>query len=498
MDQPVSRQPQPAPDRPAPRPPGPSVRGIGVLVLAALAIVATTPPLPSLEGRVIGEVGISTGEDVRRELRIHVDPEAGDATAGTIDVKFQSASGMRTGSTRDATVGLADASDADGSFPPSQTFPLERCTNGCDLVYGIVVSAGPRILPGSVVRYTVDVQLHYSSGSPGTGGMRLELEGAASGPVVPVWAVLAGVVALLLGLRTAPRLDLRLPSGRRHWPALGLAVLALVTVGWSMIERVAAVVGLGVLADLVRSPTTLLSFADPWSVGLGLTLAWGVWRGVRRWPVDGGWLLGIAAVALVGLGGLWWTYWSTLDPVIQPVVLAASFVVLGGLGGVVIGQAWRTDLRARHDRGWAAVGVLAHGIIIAGFGFMATTSLSDPFGSTPTSLVLLIPIALVALAFGRWLYGRRNVLIVFDLLIAGIGLFGAFIWTSLSTGLSTTPTIVETDDVAIGVAVVASLVALVASFHAMPPRMDRATAATESITPPPAPVPPTVATPPTS
>ena len=42
----------------------------------------------------------------------------------------------------------------------------------------------------------------------------------------------------------------------------------------------------------LSSRSALFLVADPWSVILLGTLAWGIWRGYRRWPVDGGWLLG--------------------------------------------------------------------------------------------------------------------------------------------------------------------------------------------------------------
>ena len=49
-----------------------------------------------IAGRVIGEVVLDGGETVERELRIHVDPEAGDASGGSIYLDFQAASGLQT------------------------------------------------------------------------------------------------------------------------------------------------------------------------------------------------------------------------------------------------------------------------------------------------------------------------------------------------------------------------------------------------------------------
>jgi drug/metabolite transporter (DMT)-like permease len=152
--------------------------------------------------------------------------------------------------------------------------------------------------------------------------------------------------------------------------------------------------------------------------------------------------------------------------------------LLGLIAGVVIGQAWRTDARAGHDRWWAALAVLSHGVVIAGFGFLANGGLDDRSNTAnPTPLLALIPAALVALAFRRWLGGRIGWLVVFDVLIAATGLFGVWAWTSLRLGLgSGTP--FEIGDVAVGIAVVASLVAMATAFRTIrPSQTDADTAA---------------------
>jgi hypothetical protein len=160
----------------------------------------------------------------------------------------------------------------------------------------------------------------------------------------------------------------------------------------------------------------------------------------------------------------------TSTAVVQPIALAIPFVVLGLTAGVVIGQAWRTDARAGHDRWWAALAVLSHGVVIAGFGFLANGGLDDrsnPGNLAP--LLALIPAALVALAFRRWLGGRNVWLVLFDILIAATGLLGVWVWTSVSLGFSTGPASFEIDDLAVGIAVVASLVAMATAFRAIGP-----------------------------
>ena len=448
--------------------PRPSIRGLAAIALAAIAVIATSPPPPTLQDHVIGQVVMAGGEAIQRELRIHVGDLEDAPTSGNISVGFQAANGLDAGYTDDATITLLSASDRNGSFAPDYTFPVERCAAGCDLRYVIGITAGPGVLPGSVIRFAIDVRVTYSGGygPMDPSQMRLELEGRTTAPVVPIWAILAGLVALVGGIALAPGLQRRLGSGRQRWPAVALVALPVGMIGWVVATGAVSLVSYRDRINFGGQPTILLAFANPWSIGLLAVLAWATWRGLRRWPDDGGWSLGLAAVGVVGLGGLWFTWVSTTDVVIQPVLLAVQFVILGGIGGLVIGQAWRGHARA-DDRPWAALAVLGHGIVIAGFAFLAVGSLIDPFSSSPQSLLLLLPAAVVTIAFVRWLRGGRRWLVLFDLIIAALGLLGAWFLSSDLT-FSTAPDRFEIEEAAIAVAIVASLVALVTSFHTMP------------------------------
>lgn len=414
-----------------------------------------------LGGQVIGEVWLGGGDSVVRELRIHVDPAAGGPKSGTIALAFQAASALQGGYTDDVT--LSFVAPSPGLPPQKGALPVRLCAAGCDLIYQIRTTAGPDVLPGSVVRYAIEVRLEYDyrRASPDPRLLRLELEGEAAGPVAPTWSILAGVLALIGGIAFAPRIHTWLPADRRRWPPLALLALAVALIGWVVI---AGAVLVRSIADVLRV-AVLVRLIGPWSVALLAALSWGLARGLRRWPADGGWLLGLAAAAMVGLGSLWLAFRLTLEAVVQPVALAVPFVVLGGLGGVVIGQAWRTDPRAGHDRWWAATAVLAHGIVIAGFGYLAEQSLFDWFPSAPTSLLALIPAALVCWAFHRWLGGRQGWLTVLDAAIAGVGLLGLWLWFSMALGFSEIPRGIGTGDVGVALAVVAALAALVTSTH---------------------------------
>lgn len=122
---------------------GPSFRALVILSLSALALLATSPGQPTLEGRAFSEVVIDSGETVERELRIHVDPEAGLADSGTISPALQAASGLQPGYSFDASIELVGAGEPTGAYSPNTAFPIERCTEGCDLSYQVRISAGP-------------------------------------------------------------------------------------------------------------------------------------------------------------------------------------------------------------------------------------------------------------------------------------------------------------------------------------------------------------------
>ena len=451
------------------RSPGPSIRALVILSLTAVALLATGTPVPTLQGRALGEVVIGAGETVERDVRIHLDPVAGRATSGTIGTTLQAASGLEPGYSLDTTIELVRPDEPVAADALPNAFPVERCIEGCDLAYQVRIAAGPGVLPGSVVRYEVHVRLAYESfDQPPTSALDIRVDGPAGTPVAPIWAILAGVLALIGGIAVGPEVHRRLPTGRWTLPSLALVAIAIGLIAWMAVEGLINLRRFDAFDQVTRSPLSLVFLVDPWSTILLATLAWGVWRGRERWSTDGGWLLGLAAVAMVGLGGLWLAWRLTLDAFVQPVLLAAVFAVLGGLGGLVIGQAWRTDPRADHDRWWAALVILSNGILIAGFGFIAEQSFFDPFSSSPTSLLALIPGGLLVIALRRWLGGHRFWLALLDILTAAAGLLGLYLWSSSVIGATTTPWRLEIDDVAVGVAVAAALVAAATAFHSMP------------------------------
>jgi hypothetical protein len=445
--------------------PGPSRSGLLVLAVASLALLATSQSIGTLESKAAGEVGLSGGETVEQAVRVHLTPDAvQDASRGTIRAGFRSGNGLDVGYSGDATVMLVPAAGA-ATATQAGELPLSDCPTGCDLAYTARFEAAQDVLPGSTARYEVVVEIQYggSFGDRPSSYVTIELEQPATGPAPATWAVIAGVLGLLAGWFAGPRVDAALGPGRR-WPAVALAVVPVAALVLELVQRLALMSDIGVgLAEVG------LFFFDPWTTALLVILAGGVIRGIRRWDADGGWSLGLGALALAGLGGLWLVWRATLEPVGQPVVAAVVAAALGLIAGTVVGQGWRVDARAAHDRLPAGAAIVSNGILIAGFAFLANNSLFDPFSTTPVALSLLIPAGLVALALWLWFGSSRVLLILFDLLIVLAGLLGLWVFV-IGGGYPFTLGPEAIGSVAVAIAFGAAVVGLVSAFHRMPGR----------------------------
>lgn len=476
--------------------PGPNRTGLVALVLAAVAFLATGAPIPTLEASAVGEVELGPGRVVDHPVRVHLEPGAADgATRSSLRIGFRSGSGLDLGYSAVATATLTgQGAPAPASELGGISLPLDDCVPGCDLDYVAHFEAGPTVLPGSIARYQVDLLIEYGggSGSRPSSLASVELAGPASGPPPTAWSLVTALLGLAAGWWFAPRTDAAL-GGRRRWPAIALAAMPIVVLVVLGIQRLA------VLAPTELAVRNALFYVvEPWSLILSGTLAWGVARGVRRWDGDGGWALGLGAVATAGLGGLWLAWWTTLEPVGQPLVAAVVAGLLGVLAGTVVGQGWRVDPRAAHDRVAAGAAVVSHGIIIAGFGFLTAASLYDPFGGGQGFLAL-VPAILVAVALRRWFAGGRAWLILFDLLIAGVGLVGWSLVVPTDGGSLVTLGREAIGRVAVTIAVGAAVVAVITAFHQMPrpvspAAVDPTADADSAVSPPAAPA----ASPPTS
>ncbi len=328
---------------------GPRRSSLVILLVAAAAMLATSPPIPHLDGHVEGEVALTGGVTETRQVRLHLDPAGGaGATDGSVTVGFVAANGLDDGYGIGTSLSIArEGSPSEGSAV-SAPIPVDECVDGCDLDYVVTVTAGPDVLPGSTMRYRVDGLVRYGGGASfrDPALMQLDVDGRAGGPPSALWAVLAGLIGIALGVTLGAQATDSLATARRRWPALALAALPLVILVLTTVTRAIQAAEFLTSGGATVNLSIVGYIVDPWSTALLVTLAWGVIRGIRRRPDDGGWRLGLGAVALVGLGGLWLALVSTDGSVIQPWLYAAGAVAMGLLGGIVIGDAWRPgDLR---------------------------------------------------------------------------------------------------------------------------------------------------------
>ena len=432
---------------------------------------------------------------VERTVHVRLDPAAGAPTGGAISLAFQSASGLSSSWTPDVTLTLHQGGAPVASTSGASTYalPVEQCKAGCDLEYQVVVTPVGSVVPGSVVRFEVDATLDYANSASWYGGdtsglLVVDLQGATTAPPAVTWSVLAAVLAFVVGVLVAGRANRLLGPSRRAWPAMILLALVLLGLGRTILGQLGFLLEPGVLDGLFQQPLNLLWALDPWSIGILSALAFGLYRGIRRWPSDGGWSMALAAVATVGVGGLWLVFVATLVAVVHPIGLAVLFAVPAGLGGLVVGQAWRTDPSSPRDRVWVATAVVAHGIVISGLTFQAAESLASPFGDSLSGLVPLIGAVLIALAFFRWLQGQRAFLILFDLLIAGFALLILSLGLVLTRAFPASEYRIGAADVAIAIAASVALVALVTACHRVRGPAVSAAPPPSSAPPPPAPL----------
>ena len=358
-------------------------------------------------------------------------------------------------------------STSDGS---TYALPFEQCKAGCDLEYQVVVTPVGSVVPGSVVQFEVDAALDYAdsaswNGSDTSGLLVVDLQDASTAPPAAAWSVLAAILAFVIGALVAGRADRLLGPSRRAWPATVLMALVLLWLARTIVVQLGFVLEARIIEGAIQQPLSLIWALDPWSIGILGALAFGLWRGIRRWSSDGGWSMALAAVATIGVGGLWLVFVSTLGPLVHPVGLAVLFAVPAGLGGFVLGQTWRTDPSSPRERAWVATAVVAHGILISVLTFQAWESLANPFGESLGGVVLLVVALLIALAFFRWLHGHRAFLILFDLLIVGLALLVFAAGLVLTRAFPGGEDRIGAADVSIAIAVTVALVALVTACH---------------------------------
>jgi len=105
-------------------------------------------------------------------------------------------------------------------------------------------------------------------------------------------------------------------------------------------------------------------------------------------------------------------------------------------------------------------------VLIAGFGFLVVDAIDAPFGNG-SAFLLLIPMVVLLVLVRRWLRGGRALLILVDLVIAAIGLLGAWATGFGTSSIGGFASPFELEDLGVIIATIAAMVALVSAFHPM-------------------------------
>jgi hypothetical protein len=430
-------------DRPAGTSQGPRRAALVALAIAALAGIATSATPPTAKDEAVGEIGIDGGTSQTRELQIHLAPPLGKGpTMGELDVSLRSAADIGRVYTPAIDVSVTDGDGtplgSTGSTTNTIPLPVESCAVGCNLVYRLVFTAHDDVGPAASFRYQAFVKFtwgDYSGGPPDGGGLRVETTGGGDA-VPPIgWSLIIGamLVGLLAGLAIGT--SLRSSERARRLPA-GILIGVLVVFGaWPIVVyllyTILPEIELGVDVDWPYQS----SIAIGWFASfLLLALAFALIIGLRRMKRDGGWLLGLAGVSTIALGGVWLAWTIGSFAVMRPIAMAAAVAGLGCLAGILVQVTWgggRAAIAGR--RLWPSLAIVSQGFIIAGLVYAGLVGLEPTsFASAqPLALATLVPALIVAVGTWLWFRGSRLLMILVNLLLLAIGLLGTFLMSGL-------------------------------------------------------------------
>jgi hypothetical protein len=425
-------------DRPAGTSQGPRRAALVALAIAALAGIATSATPPTAKDEAVGEIGIDGGTSQTRELQIHLAPPLGAGpTLGELDVTMRSAADIGQVYTPAIDILITDSDGAPlGSTAATNnmiSLPVESCAIGCDLVYRLVFTAHDDLGPAASFRYQAFVKFTWGdyTGGPADGGLRVETSGGGDA-VPPIgWSLIVGamLVGLLAGLAIGT--SLRSSDRARRLPARILIGILAVFGAWPIVVYVLYTILPEIELGADVSWPYQSSIAIGWFASfLLLALALALTIGLRRRERDGGWLLGLAGVATIALGGVWLAWTIGSFAVLRPIAMAAGVVGLGCLAGIVVQVAWgggRQEIAGR--RLWPSLAIVSQGLIIAGLVYAVLVGLEPTSlaSSQPLALATLVPALVVAAGAWRWFRGSRWMMILANLSLFAIGLLGTFL-----------------------------------------------------------------------
>jgi hypothetical protein len=421
-------------DRPAGTSQGPRRAALVALAIAALAGIATSPTPPTAKARVVGEIGIDGGTSQTRELRIHLAPPIGKApTMGDLAVGLQSAADFGPVYATAIDISITDPGDALVGPAASSTnvapLPVDTCAAGCDLTYLLTFAAHDDLGPAASFRFQAIVTFTWGDYTGRPAGLRVETSGGGDSAPPIGWLLIVG--AMLAGLLAGLAIGPSIPPRARRIPARMLIGILLVFGAWPLV-----VYGLfTIVPDINLSADLAWPYQETIAVGwfaavLLLALAVGLMFGLRRVDRDGGWLLGLATVGTIALGGVWLGWMIGSFAILRPVVMTVGVAGLGCLLGIVVQGAWgggRVAIAGR--RLWPSLAIASQGFLIAGLVYAGLVGLEPtPFSSSqPIALVPLVPALVVAVGAWRWFLGSRWLMVLVNLALLAIGLLGTFL-----------------------------------------------------------------------
>ncbi len=393
-----------------------------MLGIAALAGIATTASAPTADGYVDGALIISSGSTLTREVRIHLAPVGSGPTSGQLSVRLRSAAGFGPAYSGDIVVTIAPIDATPGS--PHRSYadleiPVESCSTGCDLAYLVSFTAADSVGPLAMLRYRADVSFQFGyGGSQEPAVLVIELVGTDGATEPFGWLVVlaVGVIGLILGM-LAPSLQ-RLRGRTRLIPAFvtigALAIVGFLPIGYLVYAVIASEVPLHFDEVLVLGPL---------SISL-LVLPFAMFRGVRRWKTDHGWLLGLATVATITLGGLWFALAVASSGLLE--IVRTS--VVAAVGGLVLGTLLRQTWLAKDHglaglRMWPALAVVSQGLLISGLLAVAVPGLQP---------IPIVAAAVVLVGLVRWFARSPMMMGTLNAVLLVIGVLGTLLFVGVT------------------------------------------------------------------
>jgi hypothetical protein len=391
---------------------------IAVLIVAALASLATSPGPPFVDDTAVGEVeiGPSTSEMHVVVALTGVEPSVPTYTTSENRLDFSSR-GISPSSVEVqlVRVGSEEPEPVWTHLPATTDIPLDQCTGSCSIEYTIRLRVSDPAVTGLVLQWRL-----YAMAFGSADQLNLEVTVATPGPNLVDAATAAAVGGMAIGLLLALLAAVRI--GRRSRLAMLELVGALVLVVGGI------VVFAGALPGLATGAVGFLFVLGGSAALIGIS---------RRRPIlsrPGSWLIPIGLVTIPAAAARFATAGEFRE--IDVVIAFGSGGIATVAALVLTASRWRDALKRlsmASTRLWAAIGLAAILVIVSGaWTFIVALQLTylSPLVALPFGAVCLGTI----LALTRWLEGDAITPFVVGLLtpvLAGLA-GGGFLMSTVS------------------------------------------------------------------